>query len=199
GATIPVKLEGKGQSIAFTGPVQFNWGYSLNRVYLLDSQTITSHFSSEAGREQGTMGKDYRVKYSLIAFHGVISGYNAKNTGLKPEDIDLLDKAIVKAIPLNATRSKIGQEPRLYMRVEYNSDGFILGDFRKWVQLNVRNGKKDDEVFSAKDVELDISPLLRKLQENQNAIARVTYWQDGTLQTIGTLQELPGATPLVLN
>ncbi len=196
GATIPIKLEGKGQSVAFTGPVQFNWGYSLNRVYLLDSQTITSHFASEAGREQGTMGKDFRVKYSLIAFHGVISGYNAKNTSLKPDDVALLDKAMVKAIPLNATRSKIGQEPRLYLRVEYNSDGFILGDFRKWVQLQVKDGKKDDEVFSAKDVILDISPLLRKLQENQNAIAQIKYWHDETLQTIGSLQELAGATPL---
>ena len=80
GATIPIKLEGsKGQSIAFTGPVQFNWGYSLNKAYLLDTKTITSHFSSEAGREQGTMGKDYRIKYSLIAFHGVISAYNCKS------------------------------------------------------------------------------------------------------------------------
>jgi len=157
GATMPIKLEGKGQPIAFTGPVQFNWGYSLNKVYLLDSQSITSHFSSGEEQEQGTIGKDYRVKYSLIAFHGVISSYNAKNTGLKDGDIDLLDEAIVKAIPLHATRSKIGQEPRLYLRVEYNSDGFILGDFRKWLILEKVDNKKDEELFSVKDIQLDIS------------------------------------------
>jgi len=192
GATMPIKLEGKGQSIAFTGPVQFNWGYSLNKVYLLDSQSITSHFSSGETQEQGTIGKDYRVKYSLIAFHGVISGYNAKNTNLKEEDIALLDEAIVKAIPLHATRSKVGQEPRLYLRVEYNSDGFILGDFRKWVKLVKVNNKKDEELFSVKDIQLDISQLIDELKNVQEQIAQVYVWHDKNLKLIGNIDELPG-------
>lgn len=192
GATMPIKLEGKGQSIAFTGPVQFNWGYSLNKVYLLDSQSITSHFSSGETQEQGTIGKDYRVKYSLIAFHGVISGYNAKHTELKEEDIALLDEAIVKAIPLHATRSKIGQEPRLYLRVEYNSDGFILGDFRKWVKLVKADNKKDEELFSVKDIQLDISQLINELKNVQEQIAQVYVWHDKNLKLIGNIDELPG-------
>ncbi len=192
GATMPIKLEGKGQSIAFTGPVQFNWGYSLNKVYLLDSQSITSHFSSGETQEQGTIGKDYRVKYSLIAFHGVISGYNAKHTELKEEDIALLDEAIVKAIPLHATRSKIGQEPRLYLRVEYNSDGFILGDFRKWVKLVKADNKKDEELFSVKDIKLDISQLINELKNVQEQIAQVYVWHDKNLKLIGNIDELPG-------
>ncbi len=192
GATMPIKLEGKGQSIAFTGPVQFNWGYSLNKVYLLDSQSITSHFSSGAEQEQGTIGKDYRVKYSLIAFHGVISGYNARNTHLKKEDIALLDEAIVKAIPLHATRSKIGQEPRLYLRVEYNSDGFILGDFRKWIKLVKVDNKKDEELFSVKDIQLDVSRLINELKNVQEHIAQVYLWQDKDLIIEeGKLEELP--------
>lgn len=192
GATMPIKLEGKGQSIAFTGPVQFNWGYSLNKVYLLDSQSITSHFSSGETQEQGTIGKDYRVKYSLIAFHGVISGYNAKHTELKEEDIALLDEAIVKAIPLHATRSKVGQEPRLYLRVEYNSNGFILGDFRKWVKLVKVDNKKDEELFSVKDIKLDISQLINELKNVQEQIAQVYVWHDKNLKLIGNIDELPG-------
>ncbi len=192
GATMPIKLEGKGQSIAFTGPVQFNWGYSLNKVYLLDSQSITSHFSSGETQEQGTIGKDYRVKYSFIAFHGVISGYNAKNTGLKEEDIALLDEAIVKAIPLHATRSKVGQEPRLYLRVEYNSDGFILGDLRKWVELVKVDNKKDEELFSVKDIQLDIAQLINELKSIQEHVAQVYVWHDKNLKLIGNIDELPG-------
>ena len=192
GATMPIKLEGKGQSIAFTGPVQFNWGYSLNKVYLLDSQSITSHFGAEETKEQGTIGKDYRVKYSLIAFHGVISGYNAKNTGLKDNDISLLDEALIKAIPLHATRSKIGQEPRLYLRVEYNSDGFILGDFRKWVKLVKADNKKDEELFSVKDIKLDISQLINELKNVQEQIAQVYVWHDKNLKLIGNIDELSG-------
>ncbi len=192
GATMPIKLEGKGQSIAFTGPVQFNWGYSLNKVYLLDSQSITSHFSSGEQQEQGTIGKDYRVKYSLIAFHGVISGYNAKNTGLTQSDIELLDEAIVKAIPLHATRSKIGQEPRLYLRVEYNSDGFILGDFRKWLKLVKVDDKKDEELFSVKDIQLDISELVNELNNVRGQIDQVYLWHDKNLNLIGNFGEMPG-------
>lgn len=199
GATIPVKIEGtKGQSVAFTGPVQFNWGYSLNRVYLLDTKSITSHFSSEAGREQGTIGKDYRVKYSLVAFHGIVSGYNARNTKLKSGDIDLLDQALLKAIPLHATRSKVGQEPRLYIRVEYNNDGFILGDLRKWVKYSPQGDKKDEEVFSVDDVKLDITALVEKLNEHSGNIQQTKYWKDSSLRLNGSLDALPNATPLAV-
>ncbi|MBC6951883.1 type I-B CRISPR-associated protein Cas7/Csh2 [candidate division KSB1 bacterium] len=196
GATMPIKLEGKGQSIAFTGPVQFNWGYSLNRLYLLDTKSITSHFSAEAGKEQGTIGKDYRVKYSLIAFHGIISGYNAKNTGLKKEDVALLDQALIKAIPLHATRSKVGQEPRLYVRVEYNSDSFVLGDLRKWIKFSPQGTNKDDEVFSVQNVKLDITSLVEKLQENRAKIQQVKFWKDGALSLVGALDALPNGSPL---
>ena len=198
GATIPVKLEGKGQSIAFTGPVQFNWGYSLNRAYLLDTQTITSHFGSDASKEQGTMGKDFRIKYSLLAFHGVISAYNAVDTKLTDADVALLDEAMIKAIPLHATRSKVGQEPRLYLRVEYTSDDVILGDLRKWVKASPRDGKKDDEVFSVSDMELDISKLVAKLEQNQDKIAKVVLWHDDALALSADVKSLPKASPLNL-
>ena len=135
GATMPIKSEGtKGSSLTFTGPVQFNWGYSLNKVRLVDSSGITSHFGSEEGKTQGAMGKDYRVYYSLVAFHGIISGNRAKLTNLQEEDIQLLDEAIIKAIPLLATRSKIGQYPRLYLRVQYKDTETMLGDFRYHVK-----------------------------------------------------------------
>ena len=196
GATMPIKLEGKGQSIAYTGPVQFNWGYSLNKVYLLDSKSITSHFSSESGKEQGAIGKDYRVKYSLIAFHGVISGYNAKKTALKEEDVAMLDESILKAIPLHATRSKMGQEPRLYIRVEYNSDDFILGDLRKWVRCQTQGDKKEDEVFSVEDVKLDVTELTENLQHHAGKIAQVKVWKDGALALSGSLDALPKVAPL---
>ena len=196
GATIPIKLEGKGQSIAFTGPVQFNWGYSLNRAYLLDTQTITSRFGAEAGKEQGTMGKDFRIKYSLLAFHGVISAYNARETKLTEEDIALFDEAMIKAIPLHATRSKVGQEPRLYLRVEYNSDDVILGDLRKWIKSTPKDGKKDDEIFSVDDIALDISQLVDKLQQNKDKIAKTVLWHDNALHLSHDLNSIPQASPL---
>jgi CRISPR-associated protein Csh2 len=178
GATMPIKSEDtKGSSLTFTGPVQFNWGYSLNKVRLVDSSGITSHFGSEEGKTQGAMGKDYRVYYSLIAFHGIISGNRAKLTNLQKEDIKLLDEAILKAIPLLATRSKIGQYPRLYLRVEYKDSETVLGDFRYHVKPDKVEGLR-----AVTDFKLDITKLKEIFAKNIDRIDNIFYWQDDDLK-----------------
>ncbi|MBP2073269.1 type I-B CRISPR-associated protein Cas7/Csh2 [Thermoanaerobacterium thermosaccharolyticum] len=179
GATMPIKSDtAKGSSLVFTGPVQFNWGYSLNKVRLVDSNGITSHFSSERENSQGAMGKDYRVYYSLIAFHGIISASRAKHTMMSDGDIKLLEEAIIKAIPLQATRSKIGQYPRLFVRVEYKDNGFMIGDLRDCVEPD-----KVDELREIDDFKLDITRLSTVLRENANRINKVYFWQDEKLVT----------------
>jgi len=178
GATMPIKSdESKGSSLTFTGPVQFNWGYSLNKVRLIDSSGITSHFGSEEGKTQGAMGKDYRVYYSLIAFHGIISGNRAKLTNLKEEDIKLLDEALLKAIPLLATRSKIGQYPRLYLRIEYNDAETALGDFRYHVKPDKLEGLR-----AVTDFKLDVTKLKDIFVKNIDKIDKIYYWQDDDLR-----------------
>lgn len=134
GATMTVKDDTK----TYIGPVQFNWGYSLNKVELLEAG-ITSHFSSGDNKTQGSMGKDYRVKYSLIAFSGVVSGKRAEKTKLRNEDMKFLDGAMKNAIPNLVTRSKIGQYPRLYFRVEYKDSQTILGDLRDYINLKEKS------------------------------------------------------------
>ncbi|SHF05343.1 type I-B CRISPR-associated protein Cas7/Csh2 [Caloramator proteoclasticus] len=173
GATMPVKGDNK----TFIGPVQFNWGYSLNKVELLES-SITSHFSSDTGNSQGAIGKDYRVKYSLIAFFGVVSGKRAEKTKLKEEDLQLLDKAMKYAIVNLATRSKVGQYPRLYLRVEYKDSHTILGDFRDYISLNERV----ENVRDIEEVSLDITRLVEKLDENKDKINRIFYFADSSLE-----------------
>jgi CRISPR-associated protein Csh2 len=200
GATMPIQLEGnqKGQSVALTGSVQFNWGFSLNKAYMLDSQTITSHFSSGDDREQGTMGKDFRIKYSLLAFHGIISGFNARHTHLTDKDVQLFDQAMIKSIPLHATRSKVGQEPRLYLRVEYNTDDYIIGDFRKWISLVNKDDKKDEEIFSINDLHLNAENLVATLAKKQEHIQKCVLWKDDTLTMNGNLNSLPKLESLAI-
>ena len=182
GATMPIKIEdSKGSSATFTGPVQFNWGFSLNKVRIVDSSGITSHFSSESRFERGTMGKDYRVYYSLIAFHGIVSAKRAAKTFLKEEDLKLLDEAMVKAIPLLATtRSKIGQQPRLYLRVEYINDTTFLGDLRSYIRLVEDSGSLRD----ISEVQLDIQPLCQYLAQHKDEIKQVHVWQDSQLRLV---------------
>jgi len=177
GATITVgDEEGRsGDSIPLTGPVQFTWGYSLNRAEILPSSTITSHF---AGREQeeksqyGTMGKDWRIKYALLAFYGIVSAWRAKGTQLSDRDLMLFDSSIVKAIPLIATtRSKLNQTPRLYLRIEYKDDQTFLGDLRTWINLDQKDG-----LASIVDVQLEYSSLINRIDEHKGKIEKIVFW-----------------------
>lgn len=153
-----------------TGPVQFNWGYSLNPVEINESATITSSFHGGTG-----IGKDYRVKYSLIAFNGSVNALAAKDSHLTEADIEAFDKAIIEAIPSARTRSKIGQYPRLYLRVELSDNQKLLKDLREFINIKYNSDNKY-LVRSINDFVLDVSPLAKYLKEKN--ISKLLYWID---------------------
>lgn len=173
-------LAEEGGSEHFVGPIQFNWGYSLNKVELQETKTITSKFSGQKG-----VGKDFRVKYSFIAFSGGInanrvSNNDEKKVKLEEEDLNLFDESLVKSIPLNRTRSKIGQMPRLYLRVELKDKQSFLKDLREFVKLD-----RENDYNSIEDVELDLTPLEKYLESNRDIIETVHYYKDANLKTKG--------------
>ena len=160
----------------FTGPVQFNWGYSLHPVEIVDSSTITSSFSGGQG-----IGQDYRVYYSLIAFSGSINANTSVETKLTEEDIQLLDEAMIKAIPLARTRTKIGQYPRLYLRIELNGKDKFLKDLRNMIKVKSSDSRIAENlslIRKPEDYELDISALINYLNQNKDKINIIHYWKD---------------------
>lgn len=173
GATITVRKRGKakGAAINFTGPVQFAWGYSLHPVELVESSTITSVFvgrevEEETGIRYGTMGKDWRLYYSLIAFYGVVSGLRAEKTGMKKTDLKLMDNFLWDSLALGATtRSKIGEKPHLYLRVEYKDSDILIGDLRKYL-----DAKPAETIRNFKDLKLEFDELISVLKRNANYI-----------------------------
>lgn len=204
GAIIPdvTFKEGKG-NVTFTGPIQFNWGRSLNKVTgPMESSGITSHFQTgkmtdeeESTKGSGAMGKDYRVDYSLIAFHGIISANRGKSTKLTAEDLGLFDEAMIKAIPLEATtRSKIGQSPLLYIRVEYTTPEFFSGDFRRYVKIVEKDGEGNikeipfndtAKLRSTEDYKLDLTRLRGRLIEHGDKISKIHFWKSDDIELIG--------------
>jgi len=173
---IDVKLFGsveaqEGKNDHLTGPVQFTWGESLNKVELQRSKTIKNNFSDGTG-----IGSDYRVVYSVIAFSGSINRKNAENTKLTKKEIDLFNEAMVKSIPLSRTRSKIGQYPRLYLKVDLKDD-FTLKDLREYININKKENLTDISEFS-----LDVSNLIKYFEENKNNIMKINYWVDDNLK-----------------
>ena len=155
----------------------------------MESSGITSHFSSEADNKQGAMGKDYRVDYSLIAFHGIISAKRAKHTLLTDQDIEIFDQAIVNSIPLMATRTKIGQYPRLYLRIEYTSAKILPGDLRKY--LSISHDPKIP-IRYVSDYTLDVSKLKDLLEKNKDKIKAVQWWVSPELKINPELQTTDG-------
>lgn len=183
GATLPIKgsEEGsKGVSSNFTGPIQFSWGYSLNKVDIVESSSITSTFSGKV-EEYGTFGKDWRVYYSLISFYGIISGYRAIETQLSNEDVNIFDKAVINSIPkMASTRSKIGQTPRFYLRVEYKDKETFLGDLRSFVKLD-----KEEELRDINDFEINFDNLYELLTKNKEKIEKIYCFEDSELRIKG--------------
>ena len=185
-AFIDIRLFGatitkKDNNYSITGPVQFNWGYSLNPVCLLES-SITSHFSSKTDKKQGAIGKDYRVQYSLIAFSGVVSGKRADYTGLSESDLALMDEAMVKAIPLLATRSKIGQQPRLYLRLELCDSETVLKDLRNYLSIH-KDEKLDDirDIRNITEYTVEAGALADYINQNRSKINKVICFHDNDL------------------
>jgi len=186
GATVAVRARGKskGAMTNFIGPVQFGWGFSLHPVELVESSTITSIFvGRETGGEAqetqyGTMGKDWRLYYSLLAFYGVASGSRANNTGLRPEDLQVLDNILWEAVLLEpVSRSKIGQYPHLYLRVEYKDSETLQGDLRRYL-------KCQPTTKSIRDVEhvpLSYAELVKALQDFKGRIAALHIRESGEL------------------
>lgn len=151
---------------AYTGPVQINWGYSLNKVYQIDSDSIVTIMNDDSS----TFGKDYRVHYSLLAFHGVVNKYSAKHTGLTERDLEEFRNGIWQSIPSLPTRSKLNQYPKLYLEIVYN-DGYNnghFGDLRDLIHCSPKDesaGYRKVRKFS--DLKIDLSKLESLINSNK--------------------------------
>ncbi len=150
----------KGFTKTFTGPVQLNWGYSLHPVQIIESDSIVTIMNDDSS----TFGKDYRVHYSLLAFHGSINKYAAKSTGMTDEDLKLFRKAIWDSIPANPTRSKLNQYPKLYVEIVYN-DGFTNGQFGD-LRQHISAKAQKEAIRGFNDLDLDLTNLEALIKGN---------------------------------
>lgn len=161
----------EGFNKSYTGPIQLNWGYSLNKVELMDSNSIVTIMADDSS----TFGKDYRVHYSLLAYNGTINKTAAKTTGLKEKDVEEFRDAIWKSIPASPTRSKLNQYPKLYLEIKYKEDGTNgqFGDLRNFVEATPKEGLSDKQVRSFKDLVFDTSSLKKLINEHDDLIEEV--------------------------
>lgn len=165
----------------FIGPVQFQTGRSYNPVEINEAtQKLTTVIYRNEDAEQGTFATDLRLQYALIGFSGVVNENAAENTRLRPEDVERLDTLIWRALTNQTlTRSKVGQQPRLYVRLEYDRDDFHIGNIDN--TFDMETDKPLSDVRHIDEYALDITEFLETLQRHSSAIDTVHIEQDDRL------------------
>jgi CRISPR-associated protein Csh2 len=160
----------------FTGPVQFSPGKSMHAVNENEEyDSLTSVIATQEGKEQGGFDlDDHRIQYGLIRFHGLVDEHGAADTKLTAEDVERLDTLCWRALKNQTiSRSKVGQEPRLYCRVEYGEESFHLGGLDKDLTLDEDASDPDEELRNVRDLAVDIDRFVERLDEASEQIERV--------------------------
>lgn len=156
-----------------TGPIQFSPGRSINSVVINEEyNSLTSVIGTQEGKREGGYDlDDNRIKYGFITFHGRVDEHGAKNTNLSVEDVARLDTTCWRAIKNQTTsRSKMGQEPRLYIRVEYDGGGFHIGDLHNALTIDRDHSEPDAEMRNIRDVVLSLDELHEALSDHSHRI-----------------------------
>ena len=157
----------------YQGPVQFLPSKSLNKVEDNEEyDSLTSVISTgDENRQGGFDLDDKRIKYGIFPFWGLVDNNGAESTNLSEADVKRLDSLCWRALKNQTTsRSKLGQEPRLYVRPEYKENNYHIGGLHNHVELSEES---DKPLRSINDVVLDVSSLVAALNRVQDRIETV--------------------------
>jgi CRISPR-associated protein Csh2 len=177
GGVIPLTKD----SITYTGPVQFKMGRSLHRVVMKHIKG-TGAFASKDNSKQATFREEDILPYSLILFYGIINENAAKYTKLTEVDIPLLVEGIWNGTKNLISRSKVGQNPRLLIKVNYSKENYHIGDIDHMVKLV--SDIPDETIRDISDVRLDITALVNKFQEKAESIKDIELLADDRVKFV---------------
>jgi len=160
----------------FTGPVQFSPGKTMHAVNENEEyDSLTSVIATQGEKEQGGFDlDDHRIQYGLIRFHGLVDEHGAEDTGLTTADVERLDTLCWRALKNQTiSRSKVGQEPRLYCRVEYSEESYHLGGLDKDLELDESASEAEEELRNVRDLTVDVDGFVERLSNASERIERV--------------------------
>ena len=180
GATIPLdilvkegnKAKNVTGSITLTGPVQFRMGRSLHKVELKHIKG-TGAFAAGKDKRQKTFREEDLLPYSLISFYGIVNENAAQHTQLTEDDISLLLEGMWNGTKNLISRSKIGQMPRLLLKVNYKEENYHLGDLDKLIKIKDIENIQEEKIRDIGEIELDVSKLVEILNSNKEKIESI--------------------------
>jgi CRISPR-associated protein Csh2 len=179
----------------YQGPVQFLPSKSLNEVEENEEyDSLTSVISTGEEKRQGGFDlDDKRIKYGIFPFYGLVDENGAKSTQLSEADVERLDTLCWRALKNQTmSRSKLGQEPRLYLRVEFADDSYHIGGLQDLLELAEGS---EESLRSIDDVVVDATRLVTQLNDAEDRIdtihivgdSRLTLTVDGESLTAAEL------------
>lgn len=163
-------------NIQIIGAVQFSWAKSLN-----ETETILSQGTGAFGKDNSqnkTFRTDNYIPYGLFAMYGTINSLNAKKSNASEDDIaDMLD-SMWQGTKLLNTRSKVGQKPRVLIRVVYK-DTYMIGLLDELVKIE---NEDSQQIRAFDECELSFKSLINSLKNMGEKIEKVVIFYDSSAQ-----------------
>ena len=170
----------RGDSVTFTGPVQFGMGISLNKV---QQKSIAHSFVMASGNEKtaGSQAEENIIKYGLFGFHGVINENAAANTHLSNKDVVELLDGLWNGTKNLLTRSKKGQMPRMLIKIDYQP-GFFIGDLVEKLTLVPNQGVNEEDYSDVTDFTINTDNLISTLRKHKDKIVDISVSLDDRIK-----------------
>jgi len=163
----------------FTGPVQFALlNPSLNEVNLRMHQN-TTHFTSKEDKTQGSIGTTTLVPYALIQIHGWVNPKVAEKTGMTMTDLESMFEGLwygSSGEGSSHSRSKAGQNSVLLLEIVYKEHNKKIYGVDRLIKLKAKNDKKEVQLRSIDDFELDYSKLFEAV--NSDKVDKIRYYTE---------------------
>lgn len=172
-------------NIQIIGAVQFSWAKSLNETDIILSQG-TGAFGKD-GAKNKTFRTDNYIPYGLFAMYGTINRLNAKKSNATEEDIVKMLDSIWSGTKLLNTRSKVGQKPRLLIRIIYK-DSYMIGLLDELVELKNENS---DTIRRFDECDISFKKLIDAVEHLKSKIEKIVIYYDiSTKELIDNFKKL---------
>jgi len=182
------------KSFSWTGPVQFKWARSLNKVKI-DFVQGSGGFSTKDDSENRTFRNEYKVPFAMMTTYAIANQNVSKITGATDEDLVKMGEALWIGTNNLITRSKMEHRSRLMIEIEYTPgfDGHI-GALDEKVTLVKGDGSLFDEdeqlsIRSPKDFVIDILEIVKSINRIKDNVKAVRLIADPEI-TLKGLEDL---------
>ena len=170
------------ESFSWTGPVQFKWGRSLNKVKV-DFIQGTGGFATNEDKNR-TFRNEYKVPFALMAVYAIANQNSSKISEATDDDVSKMINALWNGTNNLITRSKTEHRSRFLLKIEYNPkfDGHIGAlDEKIFIVNNNGNSLNEDEELalrSLRDFTVDISGILENMKKVKDNVKNVDIFLD---------------------